>query len=414
VFLDEIWKAGPSIQNALLTVINEKIFRNGDEEIKVPMKALISASNELPAKEQGLEALWDRFLVRLVVENITDVKNFNEMISEKLNLYKVKIDENDQITEGEYGEWSEKIDYIIVPENIFNVIHYIRSYINEHNKKEEQAENKIYVSDRRWRKIVRLLRTSAFLNDRKEVDLMDCFLISHCIWNEETQIEGTLQFVKDAVEKYGYTVSLNFDEIDEEIEEFKKEIDEDTKFTKDTRTKVLTSVHNDYYEILKPLSTNANLIAKNDFNRLTNQNQNMRLVYWDSSWSQIRNYSSYNIKKDSNFTIFINDTKYSLKTTKQGDIRTRTQKPNEYTETAWDKLVDNMLLRTSGMVDSIEKFKSKDLEHIRTNLFVSPELANIVESHITETLKRIEKIELEVRNIQNNYKNLEDQEIVEN
>src|SRR5574344_2581249 len=81
VFLDEIWKAGPAIQNSLLTIINEKIFHNGNKEIKVPMKALVSASNELPADGEGLDALWDRFLVRLVVDCIQDKTSFEKMIS---------------------------------------------------------------------------------------------------------------------------------------------------------------------------------------------------------------------------------------------------------------------------------------------------------------------------------------------
>jgi len=409
VFLDEIWKAGPSIQNALLTILNEKKFRNGEKEIDVPMKALISASNELPEKEQGLEALWDRFLVRLLVEGIEDNEKFNEMIAMPSALFdEKKVDES--ITDTEYKEWSKLIDQIVIPENVFNVIQVIRNKIELHNQDKKNAEKQIYVSDRRWRKIVRLMRTSAFLNDRKEVDLMDCFLIKHCIWNEEEQKDTVWQFVSEAIEKYGYTKEIDFKNISVELVNFKTEIDEETKFVKDTRKPVLVE-KDGYYEFTNPPSQYDHFIQKEAFEQLTNEKRHIDTYYL--YYSSYREHSEFEARKGKDkFHISINDTDYQLKTIIQGDKRQRTKKPNPKLEEIWDNQVNSFLQHTSDMKNQIEQYRNKDLEHLCTNLFVDPVLAKTVETHITATRKEIEKIELEIRKIQNGYKKLKDEEVV--
>ena len=412
VFLDEIWKSGPSIQNALLTVLNEKIYRNGEQEIQVPMKALISASNELPSKGEGLEALWDRFLVRLIVDGVKDKQSFNDMISKTLNSYNDTVGEALKITDDEYKKWNKQIDEIEIPENVFNVIHVVRSFIDQHNQREENKQNPIYISDRRWRKIVRLIRTSAFLNDRKGADLMDCFLIKDCLWNETEQIQATSQFVRDAIQKHGYSLKFNFKGLKDELDEFKTEIKEETKFEKDTRVETLVNARNDYFEIVGFNNEN-NLIRQIDYNNLTNSNEYVRLYYYYEYYRQVQQNRTYNIRKgNSKFSIFINDQEYKLKTTTKGEKRQITKKPHKKVEEDWDSRVANYLDVTNNQKEELETYRTNDLKHLRTNLFVNPELANVVESHLTSTRKEIEKFEVEIRKIQNDYKKLKDEEIV--
>ena len=210
VFLDEIWKAGPAIQNTLLTVINEKIFRNGNREMHLPLKLLVAASNELPAKGEGLEALWDRFVIRIESRPIKMEKNFRAMLLEvkseerrvknSTDLFEDTISDEQigadvSISPAEYAEWSQAIDKIGVKEEVLDAISRIRKALRAVNVDEVAERRNIYVSDRRWKNIVRLLRTSAFMQDREEVDICDLLPIYHCLWQEPEERDAIRSIV---------------------------------------------------------------------------------------------------------------------------------------------------------------------------------------------------------------------------
>ena len=182
VFLDEIWKAGPAIQNTLLTVINEKIFRNGDRETRLPLKLLVAASNELPTKGEGLEALWDRFVIRLESRSIRLEQNFKKMLTDD-DEYASDVTARNPISQEEYAEWKKEINEVDIPDSIFHVIFSIRRALQA-VRIDDDEHRSVYVSDRRWKNIARLLKTCAFMHDRKEVGKTNLLFLHHCLWQE--------------------------------------------------------------------------------------------------------------------------------------------------------------------------------------------------------------------------------------
>ena len=194
VFLDEIWKAGPAIQNTLLTVINEKLFRNGNREMCLPLKLLVAASNELPAKGEGLEALWDRFVIRIESRPIKLEKNFRAMLLE-VKSEERRVKNSNAITSEEYEQWSKAIDKVGVKEEVLDAISSIRKSLRAVNVDEAAERRNIYVSDRRWKNIIRLLRTSAFIQDREDVSICDMLPIYHCLWQEPEERDAIRSIV---------------------------------------------------------------------------------------------------------------------------------------------------------------------------------------------------------------------------
>jgi MoxR-like ATPase len=413
VFLDEIWKAGPSIQNALLTVLNEKVYRNGAQEVKLPLKAILSASNELPAEGEGLDALWDRFLIRLKVEGVQDKKAFNTMISSTANPYTDNIDPKLKISADQYEAWGKGIDAVKVPDHVFQVIHMVRAYLQEHNKTQATGDKSFYVSDRRWRKLIRLLRTSAFLNGRDAVDLMDAFLILHCIWDEEGQIPVVQRFVKDAIEKHGYQLKLNLKDIEAELKDLNDEVLEETSFLKPIQKERLKVYLNEYYRIpelgsryIKTKQYDA--LVANDFQHIELFTAHSNTLHRDQHFDLKKGNVKNSLVARQHYT-YTQGTQYNLEVESYNEQVKATRKPHPSTQKHFDAEVRKTKTTIANLLEELNSYRKKDLQHLRVNLFVDASLADVVENNLKLLEKQLQKLDIEADRIKKYYETVPDQ-----
>ncbi|EMD1174461.1 DUF3763 domain-containing protein [Vibrio harveyi] len=215
VFLDEIWKAGPAILNTLLTVVNEKTFKNGSDIERVPMRLLVSASNELPDEDSGLDALYDRMLVRVFVNRIQDKQNFKSMLTVGTS-QEAQVPEGLAITDEEYHRWQQQLDKLTLTDNAFEKLFQLKNMLETKVESEfgDASLTDMYVSDRRWKKAVKLLKASAFFNGRDEINPLDLLLLQDCLWNSPESRD----VVRSVIQEFALKHAFDQQEAEQEIE----------------------------------------------------------------------------------------------------------------------------------------------------------------------------------------------------
>lgn len=175
-FLDEIFKANSAILNSLLTLLNERLFHNGVNVKPTPLISVVAASNELPDGEE-LAALYDRFLLRYQVTPVSE-NGFNQLLDLRgAGGFQVPGDAL-KLRREDVMQIQGAADKVKLPDEVKALLVEFRKFL---------AEQKLPVSDRRWRKIVKLLQTSALTNGRQEISIWDCWLLQHCVWEKPEQ-----------------------------------------------------------------------------------------------------------------------------------------------------------------------------------------------------------------------------------
>ncbi len=179
-FLDEIFKSNSSILNAILTLINERLFHNGKEVARVPLLTLFGASNELPEDDE-LMALYDRFLLRFVVGYIAEDFRFLRM------LQAAPAAERTTLTLAELGAMQSEARALPIPDYIYRAIADIRRELKKKN---------LEASDRRYRQSLNLLQAHAYLAGQPEVKEADLYFLEHALWRdpqEQTEVRSTIR-----------------------------------------------------------------------------------------------------------------------------------------------------------------------------------------------------------------------------
>ncbi|TMN20819.1 AAA family ATPase [Lentibacillus cibarius] len=202
VFLDEIFKSSSEILNALLKAIHERTFENGHEQMAMPLMTLVGASNEYPEDDEGLEALFDRFLIRFDVDTIKDHSNFLNML--KGNEQPVTMP---SMTLEELESLQFLREMVEIPHEIYEKIADIWV---------ELGDEGIHPSDRRFRKAHAVLQAKALIEQRQIVEPEDLLFLQHVLWEHIDQRDTVATVIRRNAQD---EVAMMQESIDREAQE---------------------------------------------------------------------------------------------------------------------------------------------------------------------------------------------------
>jgi MoxR-like ATPase len=174
VFADEIFKASSPILNAMLALLNERVFHTGNKTIKTPLRTMISASNEVP-EDSALAALYDRLALRVNVAPITSDSNFMAMLAGQCE----PTANPTVITMADLDQAIAEVRQIATPHALLQSMARLRREVQDAG---------LCVSDRKWRQILRIVQAHAWLRGSGTAEDQDLTVVRWCLWDAPSQI----------------------------------------------------------------------------------------------------------------------------------------------------------------------------------------------------------------------------------
>lgn len=164
-FLDEVFKGSDSVLNAFLSAMNERLYKGQP----IPLRMLVGASNELP-QEEILAAVYDRFLLRDVVEYIESDATWMQVVSAP-----PKFTAPVTMTLAEWETACREVEQVTLPERVVKEMLRVRKALKDVG---------LIASDRRWIALTRVLKAAAWLDGSATVELDHLNALRFGLWTK--------------------------------------------------------------------------------------------------------------------------------------------------------------------------------------------------------------------------------------
>lgn len=181
-FLDEIFLGSTAILNTLLGVLNERVYKRGVFECKVPLWSCVAASNVLP-EDPMLQAFADRFLLTAFVEPVGE-ENLSALLSAgwlhaKAELSGTAAVQGTKLTEQDLKTLTGAVSKVALDDVLEPYAHIIRKL----------RVGGLALTDRRLIKGQKLIAAAALLAGRTRANTSDLWPIIYMIQDPDLQVE---------------------------------------------------------------------------------------------------------------------------------------------------------------------------------------------------------------------------------
>lgn len=193
VFLDEIFKSNDGILNSLLTALNEKVYTNEGNTVKIPTISFFTASNEIPnfndSTQAILKPLYDRLELKVLTEYVKEKDNRLKILCGKQG--KTPKQSKTCITLDELYAMQKEVEAVTVPDKINELMDDVLCVLRK---------NGIHVSDRKFFGFTPIVQAKAFLNGNKEVLPKDLLVLKNYFWSVPAEIPTIEKVLSDICE----------------------------------------------------------------------------------------------------------------------------------------------------------------------------------------------------------------------